>query len=598
MLTARGFLIFMKKIAVFFLVLLIASSCAPSREVIQSPQETKVIPLPPPEKKPEPIPVTKRYKSGLACEENTSVVFNRSGIEIVPFVRLSFFDIDNDGRQELIAGGKDGSLRLYKRDFSGAARRWVLVSGYFDGIKVGAFSSPAVADIDLDGKPEIIVGTGGFSSESGRVIVFRNTGTLDKPVWQRVDMPVIDVGDDATPALIDVNGDNKPDLIVGNSVGALMLYRNTTSQGKMSFSREPDFFKGINIGMYGMPAATVSNNRIVIIAGNSMGKLYLLEKQNGSGSWQKSGLKMEFSHFAAPAFMQDRNDSAANLVVSDGNGQIHYFKNAKADYRHWEELTTFFAGRIMPGPACAPVMTELGSKSCMVTGNINGEIKLFEFQPNSEVLPWAEKPNFFKGIKLSGYARGTVVFWQGRYLLITGQQDGYVRAFLNMGSDESPAWKEQKDFFKGVPKTFHASPTIFDLDGDGMWELVVGDVDGNVTGYRMENAQSNKPSWTKIDGVFSGVKADRYASPSLVRDDERIYLFVGQQDGGLLFYTAKSTGRGMPVFSREEFLNNLMVNNHSSPSVFMNKGVIDLSVGDYNGNLRHFACRKGGIEVR
>jgi len=139
---------------------------------------------------------------------------------------------------------------------------------------------------------------------------------------------------------------------------------------------------------------------------------------------------------------------------------------------------------------------------------------------------------------------------------------------------------------------------VDDLDGDGMWELVVGDVDGNVLAYRMENSLSNKPGWTKIEGVFSGVKTDRYASPSLVRDAERIYLFVGQQDGGLRFYSARSTGKGMPVFSREEFLSNLQFNNHSAPSVFMNKGIIDLSVGDYNGNLRHFACRNVGIEIR
>ncbi len=585
----------MKKIRPLIYILMLIASCAPQREVVQPPAQ--ITPPSPPAARKEPPPVPKRYKPGLACEEDTSVVFNRSGIEIMPFMRLSFFDIDNDGRQELIAGGKDGSLRLYKRDFSGTDRRWVLVSGYFDGIKVGAFSSPAVADLDLDGKPEIIVGTGGFSSDSGRVMVFRNTGTPVKPVWQMVDMPVIDVGDDATPVLIDVNNDNKPDLILGNSIGALTLYRNTTSQGKISFSKEPDFFKGINIGMYGMPAATLSRGRIIIIAGNSMGKLYLLEKQSGNTLWQKSGLKTQFSHFAAPAFMQDRDDPAASLVVSDGNGQIHYFVNGKADYRQWEELPTLFAERIMPGPACSPTVAELSSKSCMVTGNINGEMKLFEFHPDSGVLPWAEKPNFFKGIKLSGYARGTMVSWQGRYLLITGQQDGYVRAFLNMGSEDSPAWKEQKDFFKGVPKTFHASPTVFDLDGDGVWELIVGDVDGNVAAYHMENALANKPNWTKIDGVFAGIKNDRYASPSLVRDDQRIYLFVGQQDGGMRFYSAKITGKGMPVFSREEFLNNLQFSNHSAPSVFMNKGVIELSVGDYNGNLRHFACRKDSIEL-
>jgi len=587
-----------KKIAALIYILMLITSCIPHRDVIQPPQETKVIPLPPPEKKPEPIPVLKRYKPGLDCEDNTSDVFNRSGLEVLPFVRLVFFDMDNDGSQELIAGGKDGSIRLYKRQFRELHSTWIEVNGYFQEIQVGAFSSPAVADLDLDGKPEIIVGTGGFSSESGRIIVFRNAGTLDSPLWQRVDMPIIDVGDDATPAVIDVNGDNKPDIIVGNSTGALALYRNTTSQGKISFTRDTDFFKGINIGMYGMPAATVSNSRIIIIAGNSMGKLYLLEKQNATASWQRSGLKMEFSNFAAPAFMQDSDDPAANLVVSDGNGQIHYYKNVRSDFRSWEEAPSFFAGRLMPGPACTPAVCELGGKSFMVTGNVNGELRLFEYRPIAGELPWVEKVNFFKGIKLSGYARGTLVIWQGKYLLITGQQDGYVRAFLNMGPDDRPAWKEQKDFFRGVPKTFHASPTVFDLEGDGVWELIVGDVDGNVTAYRMDNADSNKQNWRKIEGVFSGVKTDRYASPSLVRDDEWIYLFVGQQDGGIRFYSAKNVVRGMPVFSREEFLSNLKVNNHSSPSVFMNKGIIDLSVGDYNGNLRHFACRKDSIEVR
>jgi len=575
------------------MALIVVVSCAPPREVVQPPPPI----IPPPVAKKEPVPLPKHYRQGLACEENTSSVFNRSGLEVLPFARLVFFDMYNDGTQELIAGGKDGLLRMYKRRSGGGNAPWIEVTGYFHGIQVGAFSSPAVADLDLDGKPEIIVGTGGFSSESGRIIVFKNAGSLDKPLWQRVDMPVIDVGDDAAPTVADVNGDNKPDLIIGNSTGALMLYRNTTSQGKISFTRDHDFFKGINIGMYGMPAATVSNNRLIIVAGNSMGKLYLLEKQHGNRSWQKSGLRMEFSNFAAPAFMPGSDGAASSLVVSDGNGQIHYYSNTRGDFRSWEETPLFLAGRLMPGPACTPAFCELGEKPYMVTGNVNGELKLFEYRPLAGDLPWAEKVNFFKGIKLAGYARGTLVVWRGSYLLITGQQDGYVRAFLNTGTEERPVWKEQKDFFRGVPKTYHASPTVFDLDGDGVWELIVGDVDGRVSAYRMEDPQASKPNWTKIDGVFSSVRTDRYASPSLVRDGERIYLFVGQQDGGMRFYSARNMGSGMPVFAREEFLNELQFNNHSSPSVFMNNGVIDLSVGDYNGNLRHFACKSDRVEI-
>jgi hypothetical protein len=243
-------------------------------------------------------------------------------------------------------------------------------------------------------------------------------------------------------------------------------------------------------------------------------------------------------------------------------------------------------------------MAEMGDSSCMITGNISGELKLYEFRPHADVLPWIEKTDFFKGIKLSGFSKGIVTMWRGRYLLITGQQDGPVRAFLNTGTEVRPVWKEQKDFFKGVPKTLHASPVVFDLDGDGAWELILGDVDGRVTAYRMAQAQDSAPVWRKIDGVFDAVRAGRYASPALIRDRGKIYLFVGQHDGRMQVYSSQHSGSGLPVFSREDSLKDIQVSNHSSPTAFLRDGRIELSVGDYNGNLRHYACRKDAVEVK
>jgi len=574
-------------------MLLLLASCVPQPEV-QPPKETNIPPAPAPP--PEVKPAQKSYLQTFACEEDTAKIFNKSGIEVLPFVRLAFFDVDNDGQQELVAGSKDGALRLYKRTVSETYRTWEAVKGYFADVRVGAFASPALGDVDMDGRPELIVGTGGFSSESGRVIVYRNTGTPQKPHWKVADMPVIDVGDDAAPALIDVHGDGKPDLIIGNSTGKLFLYRNTSKDGNISFVKDHDYFRGVSVGMYGMPAATSVNGKVVIIAGNSMGKLYLLERpQNGRSGWQRTALKIAFSSFAAPSFLRDSSDAVPSLVISDGNGQIHYFRNAGADCRNWEERYTFFSGRIMPGPACTPSVTEVSGKPCMVTGNINGELKLFEFQPYAEILPWVERPDFFQGIKLSGFSRGVITVWQGKNLVITGQQDGFIRAFLDTGTPDRPAWKEQKNFFRGVPKTFHASPTVFDLDEDGAWELIVGDVEGRVSGYRADDRHAKQPAWKKIEHVFSKVKADRYASPALIRDGDRIHLFVGGQDGSMDLYTAQS-GRTQ-LFQKDTLFKGIQVNNHSSPSAYMRDGIIEMSVGDYNGNLRHFACKKTNVEV-
>jgi hypothetical protein len=586
----------MKRFAAFVCILFLFVSCVPEKEVIQPQKETRVLP-PTPEIKPVAPPSAKKYEKVLTCEERTEDFFNRSGIEVLPFVRLAFFDMDSDGREELIAGSKDGYLRLYKRISTGQSQKWEYVSNFFDGISVGAFASPAVGDIDQDGKPEIIVGTGGFSSDSGKVLVFRNSGSMSKPRWMKIDMPGIDVGDDAAPALVDANGDGKPDLVIGNSTGALFLYRNSSSRGSVSFGKDAEYFRGVSVGMYGMPAATVHSGKIIIIAGNSMGKLYLLERaQSGKSGWQKTTLKIGFSSFAAPSFLRDSSDPLPNLVVSDGNGQIHYFKNAGPGFREWNEGYTFFAGRIMPGPACTPSQADVKGRSCMITGNINGELKFFEFRPYAEILPWVERPDYFRGIKLSGFSRGVITSWQHKELLITGQQDGLIRAFVNTGTPERPAWKERKDFFRGVPKTLHASPTAFDIDGDGIWELITGDVEGYVRAYRADDPGAANPSWKKVENVFSSVRVERYASPSLTRDAERLYLFVGGQDGSISLYTAQN-GR-TPLFQRDRLFNGIQVKNHSAPSVYLRDGIIEMSVGDYNGNLRHFACRNSDTQIQ
>ena len=43
-------------------------------------------------------------------------------------------------------------------------------------------------------------------------------------------------------------------------------------------------------------------------------------------------------------------------------------------------------------------------------------------------------------------------------------------------------------------------------------------------------------------------------------------------------------------------MKNIHVSNHSAPSAYLQDGIIEMSVGDYNGNLRHFACKKSSVE--
>ncbi len=591
----RVFLSLMKK-AALFLILFSLSSCAPGREETR-PVRPPAPPLPQIEARvpSPPAPEAKRFRDILTCDDRTDEMFNRSGMAVLPFLRVVFADIDNDGREELIAGSKDGRLRLYRRDMERSGR-WHEVEGYFDGIGAGAFSAPAVGDIDGDGKLEVVVGAGGFSSESGRLQFYRNTSFGGKPIWSRIELPDIDVGDDATPTLADMDGDGRPDLVIGNSAGNLFLYRNRSSGRSIAFVKDGSFFRGLDVGMYAAPAATVAAGRIIVIVGNSMGDLYLLEKTSEAGLWLKSPVKIETGHFAAPAFVRRVVGGSEDLVVADGNGGMHPFRN-RGDYRSWDRLPDQVNERIAAGSAVAPSLMRRSSGEELVLGNINGELYLFSYASAGRGIPWQEKKGYFRNLKLPGFSRGSLALWQGRTLLVTGQQDGEIRAFLNSGTEDRPAWSERKSFFKGIPKIPHAAPVLFDLDGDGQDELIVGGTDGFVKGFRMRNAPHAEPSWEQIPRLFDYVKVGRYAVPALIRQGRKILLLVGQQDGNLVTFSYEPGGEGYPFFYLDSFLDPITVKNHSSPSVVERDGRVDLTVGDYDGNIRYFACRPDRREV-
>jgi hypothetical protein len=592
------FLIFLLKSIALPAALVVLSSCAADKEIVMPPPAPPVPAEPkPPMTESHPAPSAPAMKASLQCLEDTKKIFNRCGIDASPFLRATFYDTDGDGIEEMVVGGKDGALRLFKNYGTRTDPDWKVIENYFRGISAGAFASPAVGDIDNDGKPEVMVGTGGFSSDSGRVLFFRNIGTVSEPRWERAGGPEIRVGNDAAPTLLQTDKSGRPDLVVGNSEGGLFLFRNGSKDGKILFGKGKRLLGGARLGMYAAPAAAGAGGRAVIVAGNDMGKLYLIEKADGNnGAWTKTLLKISTPGFASPALMKASDTGGLDLVVSDGDGQIYYYKNRRGNYREWEASSGPFTGRILPGPACSPQVADNGRGRVITVGNIHGEMKLYSQDAPGADLP-VEKKEFFRGLKLTGFSKGVLAEWQGKPLLITGQQDGVVRAFLNSGSSDRPAWAELRHFFRGIPKMMHASPVVFDLEGSGKWDLIVGDAEGYVRGFRYEIGPGGMPQWEEIKGTFDEVKVAGYAAPSLFREGDMLSMLVGEQDGRIRVFEAGTAGSTLTVFHGNGFLKDISVKNHSSPSAIAKEGIVELAIGDYDGNLKHYSCNMVFVEV-
>ena len=101
-------------------------------------------------------------------------------------------------------------------------------------------------------------------------------------------------------------------------------------------------------------------------------------------------------------------------------------------------------------------------------------------------LPWKERKGYLDNIKVSGFSRGVFADWKGKDILITGESNGDIKAFINKGSADIPSWREEKKFFKGLRKIYHSTPAVFDIDNDGGWELITGADDGKIYAYKVK----------------------------------------------------------------------------------------------------------------
>jgi WD40 repeat protein len=496
----------------------------------------------------------------------------------------------------MVVGNKSGYVYLYKNSGDPVQHPWQSIA-YFEGVKAGAFSAPAMGDLDGDGRAELILGTGGFSSESGKVFFFRNEGSLQRPEWKRMSDPVLSIGNDAAVTIVDYDFDGKPDIIACNSEGKIFFFRNVSTGGVLKFVKDALPPVKANFGMYAVPSAKKIGDRVMLVIGNSMGKLFMFEiRKSGSGlSARQVKVGISAKAFVSPAFASLLDKGRTDLVVADGDGVISYYENVKGDFSYLRKKEDLFNNRILAGPVCSPTICFIGNKTYMVVGNLDGTLRLFENNKSVHGIPWTEKRGYLGGIKVQGFSRGILTAWEGKEMLITGQGNGTLRAFINTGKS-TPAWKEKARFFQGIKIREHSTPAIFDLDGGGKWQLISGAGDGRIYAYRIKGMKKGLPVWEHIEGAFDDIRVAGFSVPTIVRDDNAVYLFVGQQDGRIR--TFKADIRENPVnyrslrFVENGLLANVRMNEHSSPFVSLNNGVFDIISGDYNGNLRQFLCKK------
>ncbi|HAI76331.1 MAG TPA: hypothetical protein DCM08_08785 [Microscillaceae bacterium] len=309
-------------------------------------------------------------------------------------------DVDADGDQDLLVGNRgklnpDGSftasIALYENIGTSQAPAFQQVTDDYLGLSAWAATDlrPHFADVNQDRQPDLCL-----SYAQGNQMRFRyllNQTPVRQPfAFNIAEAQPINISLQLTdqPLLVDLNRDNRLDVLVGRGQGNLSYFENRGSLSNPSWQLVSDTLGGLVQNplkrFLSVAVADVDNNgQPDVLAGDNSGTftIYTNVTQNLRGRWNgqtqwmldtlnRSYVAYDFGIALTPSATDLDGDGFPEIIVGTQAGGLRYLQNTSPQGRLFDDVPTNDIV-IYPNPALQRVN---------IRANFDAEVRLLDSQ--------------------------------------------------------------------------------------------------------------------------------------------------------------------------------------------------------------------------